>query len=204
MFRWLTAWSEVVALEVPALLRRRRRRLDLLQLRTFVRVGRVEVRVRSRRDAAVEATNLSIAGGSERGAGAAPAWTCAAVVDCGLLGRTCGDEVVVEVDVVELDNLRQRRNRRRDDPADLVALELGEPHFSVGSADDSRRLRRGRRIAYSSIAPDIVMRPTRRSAAATGSRIERHLTQPSSTRDLRADFRRCVCCTYFVYCIWRL
>ena len=134
-------------------------------------------------------------------AGAAPAWTCAAVVDCGLLGRTCGDEVVVEVDVVELDNLRQRRNRRRDDPADLVALELGEPHFSVGSADDSRRLRRGRRIAYSSIAPDIVMRPTRRSAAATGSRIERHLTQPSSTRDLRAGFRRCVCCTYFVYCI---
>src|SRR5262245_50457068 len=68
---------EVEALEIPSFLRGRRARLEVLQRLAFVGIDRVEVRVRTRRDAAVETAHLrrparlEFAGDAPSGPGAA-------------------------------------------------------------------------------------------------------------------------------------
>src|SRR5207244_44047 len=94
---------EVVALEVPALLRRRRGRLEVLQELALGRIDRVEMRVRPWHDAAVEPAHERDAARAERGARHHPAGSRRSAEDCRLLGRSGGDEEVVEDGVVELD-----------------------------------------------------------------------------------------------------
>jgi hypothetical protein len=118
---------EVEALELPARV--------FLHLRALVLADRVEVSVRSaalsgrridlRR--AIEAADARGAARLELLAGAHPAWSGAAGIDCRRFVGIGGDEVVVERPVVELDDRR----------ADLVADDPGD-------SDDAELRRRGR------------------------------------------------------------
>ena len=103
--------QKIQALEIPALFCIRCCRRQLLEVRAFTRVRRIEMRVGSGRHAPVEAADGGISTGLESVAGAAPAWACAAAVNGGCFTRISGDEVVVQIRVVKLHDRTRCRTR---------------------------------------------------------------------------------------------